>query len=266
MYDKIKQASDFIMGKIHRAPKVAVILGSGLGEFANQLDDAVEIKYSEIPNFPTSTVVGHSGKLVFGSYNGVDCLAMAGRFHYYEGYTMREVTFPISVFAVLGCKNLIVTTSCGGVNEAFSAGDLMLICDHIKLTVDSPLRGEHVPEIGNRFTDMSNVYDLELREIARSVGIEIKEGVFGFMGGPSYETPAEVRMLRILGVDAVSMSTVPEVIVAVNAGMKVLGISCITNMAAGILDKPLSHEEVIEGANAAKEKFIKLLGGVIEKL
>ncbi len=268
--EHIKESAEYLGKRLNIKPEIAIVLGSGLGVMAEEIEDAVEITYADIPNFPVSTVEGHAGKLVAGKLRGKPVLAMKGRFHYYEGYSMDQVVFPIRVMKMLGIKNLIVTNAAGGINKEFSPGDLMLIKDHIKFFSESPLRGKNIDAFGPRFNDMSNAYTLSLRELAKEIayglGLTIREGVYGFMPGPSYETPAEIRMLQILGADAVGMSTVPEVIVAAHAGMKVLGISCITNMAAGILDKPLCHEEVVETAERAREKFITLVKAIIEKL
>ena len=216
-----------------------------------------------MPNFPISTVEGHEGRLVIGTLQGKTVVAMQGRFHYYEGYKMEEVTFPIRVMKLLGVKTLIVTNAAGAVNTSFKPGDLMIITDHINLSGNNPLIGKNLDLFGPRFPDMSNAYNKELRKIAKnvanSINIDIKEGVYAMMSGPTYETPAEIKMIRTLGGDAVGMSTVPEVIVANHCGMKVVGISCITNMAAGILEQPLNHEEVIETSNQVKNNFIKLM-------
>jgi len=250
-------------------PQIGMVLGSGLGILADEIEDAVEVNYSEIPNFPVSTVEGHDGKLIIGKLKNKYVMAMKGRFHYYEGYNMDVVSMPIRVMKLLGINNLLVTNAAGGINKDYEPGDLMIIKDHIKFFSDSPLRGKNMDEFGPRFNDMSNVYTEELRELAKEIAygldMNIREGVYAFMPGPSYETPAEIRMLSILGADAVGMSTVPEVIVAAHSGMKVLGISCITNMAAGILNQPLSHQEVMETAERVKESFGILVRTIIEK-
>jgi len=268
-FNRIKESANYIRNKINVQPQIGLILGSGLGILADEIRDAVEIKYADIPNFPVSTVPGHEGKLVVGKFMDKYVVAMKGRFHYYEGYAMDSVSMPVSVMKLLGIQNLLVTNAAGGINSDYEPGDLMIIKDHIKLFTESPLRGKNIDELGPRFNDMSNAYTEELRdmanEIAYGLGINIREGVYAFMPGPSYETPAEIRMLRILGADAVGMSTVPEVIVAAHCGMKVLGISCITNMAAGILKQPLSHSEVMETAERVKDKFTTLVRAIIEK-
>ncbi|CDF58188.1 purine-nucleoside phosphorylase [Thermobrachium celere] len=268
--EKLNAACDYIKKKINAEPKIAIILGSGLGSLADEVKNKIELNYSEIPNFPVSTVEGHAGKFIFGDLNGKEVIMMQGRFHFYEGYDMNTVTFPIRVLKLLGVEKLIVTNAAGGVNTSFKAGDLMLIKDHINFSGTNPLIGPNLKEFGPRFPDMSNAYCKNLIEIAKSAaqqtGVDLKEGVYFMMTGPSYETPAEIRMIRTLGGDAVGMSTVPEVIVANHSGMKVLGISCITNMAAGILEVPLSHEEVIETSNLVKDKFKKLVSEIVARM
>lgn len=221
-------------------------------------------------NFPISTVEGHAGKLVIGNFQGKQVVAMQGRFHFYEGYEMNDVTFPVRVMKLLGVKTLIVTNAAGAVNADFNPGDLMLITDHINLSGRNPLMGKNLDDFGPRFPDMSNAYDKDLRnkvkEIANNIGITLQEGVYAMFSGPTYETPAEVRMARILGGDAVGMSTAPEVVVANHCGLKVIGVSCMTNMAAGILDQPLCHEEVMETSNKVKETFIKLMTNIIKNI
>lgn len=267
--EKMEQSAAFIRSKIEMQPEIAAVLGSGLGVLADEVEDAVEINYADIPHFPVSTVEGHAGKLVIGKLEGKAVMVMKGRFHYYEGYGMDEVAFPIRVMKLLGINNLLVTNAAGGINKKFEPGDLMLIKDHIKFFSESPLRGKNIEAFGPRFNDMSDCYTAALRETAKEIayglGLVLQEGVYGFMPGPSYETPAEIKMLDVLGADAVGMSTVPEVIVATHAGMKVLGISCISNMAAGILDQPLHHEEVMETAESVKEKFLTLVRAIIGK-
>lgn len=267
---KIERAKTFIEEKISSKPKVGLILGSGLGGLADEINDPVKIKYEMIPGFPVSTVEGHAGQLVVGELKGLTVLAMQGRFHYYEGYPLVEVTFPVRVMKALGIETLVVTNAAGGVNQSFTPGDLMLINDHINNVGANPLIGPNDSKLGVRFPDMSTAYTPSLqelvREVAKDLNITLKEGVYVWNSGPSYETPAEVRMLEKVGGDAVGMSTVPEVIVARHAGMNVIGISCITNMAAGILDQPLSHEEVIGTTEKAKEDFLNLVKGVVERL
>ncbi|MBA4495699.1 purine-nucleoside phosphorylase [Paenactinomyces guangxiensis] len=267
---QIKEAAESITTKTTVRPRIGLILGSGLGVLAEELENPVSISYEEIPHFPVSTVEGHAGQLVLGTLEGQQVVVMAGRFHLYEGHELSSVTFPIRVMKELGVETILVTNAAGGVNESYSAGDLMLIRDHINLMFRNPLIGPNDPELGVRFPDMSNAYDPDLRELARRVGdkhgIQLQEGVYTAVLGPSYETPAEIRMIRKIGGDAVGMSTVPEVITARHAGIRVLGISCISNMAAGILPQPLSHEEVMETADRVKTKFIQLVRGIIREL
>lgn len=269
-YTKIKQSADFLKEKYSAVPKLGLILGSGLGVLAEEIENAVKIPYEQIPEFPVSTVEGHAGQLVFGTIGGVEVVAMQGRFHFYEGYTFEKVTFPIRVMKELGVENLIVTNAAGGVNEAFAPGDLMLISDHINNMGTNPLIGPNDSALGVRFPDMSVAYCKNLRaaakDIADNIGLKVQEGVYVGNTGPSYETPAEVKMLRVLGGDAVGMSTVPEVIVARHAGLKVLGISCISNMAAGILDQPLNHEEVIETTEKVKADFLKYVKELVKEI
>lgn len=266
----IQEAADYIQGKTNLRPEIGLILGSGLGVLADSLEEAAAFDYSDIPHFPVSTVEGHAGKLLLGKLMGKDVLMMKGRFHLYEGYDAAAVAFPIRVMKKLGVKMLLVTNAAGGINESYSPGDLMLIQDHINFMFRNPLIGPNEPELGVRFPDLSEAYSRELRALAKRVGekegIALREGVYAGMLGPSYETPAEIRMLRILGADAVGMSTVPETIAARHAGMEVLGISCISNMAAGILDQPLSHEEVMETAERVKKTFIRLVTGILAEL
>ena len=249
---------------------IGVILGSGLGDYAEALEDAVKLPYSEIPGFPRSTVAGHAGMWCCGTLYGKRVVMMQGRFHYYEGYGMKDVTLPVRVMQKIGVKTLIVTNAAGGVNLGYHPGELMVIGDMFSMTAQNPLIGPNLDAFGPRFPDMSCAFDKELRalahECANEQGFALREGVYAQMTGPTYETPAEIRMLRTLGADAVGMSTVPEVIVARHGGMRVLGISCITNMAAGILDQPLNHAEVTETANRVKGQFRNLLDGIIEKM
>lgn len=268
--DKLKQSCEYIKSKIDIVPEVAIILGSGLGSLAEEVENMVTIKYDEIPNFPVSTVAGHAGQFVYGDLEGKKVIMMQGRFHYYEGYNMETVTFPIRVLKLIGIERVIVTNAAGGVNTNFKPGDLMLITDHINLSGANPLIGRNLEEFGPRFPDMSEAYSRELIKIAGDCAkqnkIDIVKGVYAMMTGPTYETPAEIKMVRIIGGDAIGMSTVPEVIVANHSGMKVLGISCITNMAAGILDQPLNHEEVIETSNMVKDKFKKLVKEIVKSI
>lgn len=266
-YAELNEAVSFIQERLPFQPEVALILGSGLGDLADEIENPVKIKYDDIPHFPVSTVVGHAGQFVIGMFEGRKVIAMQGRFHFYEGYSMQTCTFPVRVMKKLGVNNLLLTNAAGGANTAYVPGDLMLITDHLNFAGTNPLIGKNDDEMGPRFPDASNVYNkalnLEIRSIAKSLGIRLQEGVYAMSPGPSYETPAEVRMLRLLGADAVGMSTVPEALVANHMGMKVTGISCITNMAAGILDQPLHHGEVVETANMVKLTFTKLIRNIV---
>lgn len=263
----IKEAGEYIKKKIGNTPQIAIVLGSGLGPLVNEIKEPLEIDYNDIPRFPVTTVEGHEGKLVFGKIGDKYILAMKGRFHYYEGYDISKVVFAIRVFKTMGINNIIVTNAAGGINKDFNPGDLMIIKDHIGFFAPSALRGKNVDEFGVRFPDMSKAYNPELIELCKSAaskeGVKVKEGVYIFAKGPMYETPSEIKAMSILGADAVGMSTVPEVAVANHAGMNVLGISCITNMAAGILDEPLTHEGVMEIANIAEKNFVSLVKRVI---
>lgn len=270
MQQQISEAVACIREKFTEQPSVGLILGSGLGMLADEITNPVRISYDSIPNFPESTVEGHAGQLVLGELNGLTVIAMQGRFHYYEGYGLDVVTFPVRVMKALGVETLLVTNAAGGVNTSFTPGDLMLITDHINNTAQNPLIGPNNPALGVRFPDMSTAYDRNLQAIARDVAadlqLNLKEGVYVWNTGPTYETPAEIKMLQTIGGDAVGMSTVPEVIVARHAGMDVLGISCISNMAAGILDQPLNHEEVIETTEKVRESFLALVKAVLERI
>ena len=251
-------------------PKVAMVLGSGLGYMGDEVEGAVAIDYLDIPNFKASTAPGHKGRLVFGTLEGQRVAVMQGRTHHYEGYSYEEVSYAVRVLRLLGCDTLIATNAAGCVNTSWQAGDLMLITDHIKMFSESPLRGENLPEFGVRFPDASHLYTPRLRELARQtaqeLGIPLREGVYFYCYGPQYETPAEVRAARVLGGDAVGMSTAPEVIVAGHCGMEVLGLTLLSNMAAGILDQPLSEQEVLEAGEAAREKFSGLVRACLRKM
>ncbi|AIG26064.1 purine-nucleoside phosphorylase [Brevibacillus sp. 7WMA2] len=267
---KILEAKAFIEEKLTEKPTIGLVLGSGLGVLADEIEETTVIPYNEIPHFTKSTVVGHKGQLVIGKLKGKQVVAMQGRFHYYEGHELEAVVFPIRVMKAIGVETIIVTNAAGGINESYKPGDLMLISDHLNLTYRNPLIGGNDESLGARFPDMSEAYSKRLRklskEIAATLGIQLQEGVYAGLLGPSYETPAEIRMLRILGGDAVGMSTVPEVIVARHMNIEVLGISCISNMAAGILDQPLSHDEVMETTEKVKAEFLSLVKSVIEKM
>ncbi|RED64170.1 purine-nucleoside phosphorylase [Cohnella lupini] len=267
---RMDEAKTYIQSRISVQPQVGLILGSGLGELADDIQDAVRIPYESIPHFPVSTVEGHAGQLVTGRLHNKTVIAMQGRFHYYEGYSMQEVTFPVRVMKALGVDHLIVTNACGGMNPDFKPGDLMLIQDHLNMTGANPLIGQNEPALGPRFPDMSRAYTPDLlelvRETAKSLGIGIQQGVYAGITGPTYMTPAELTMLRKMGGDAVGMSTVPEVIVASHMAMKVIGISCVTDMAIGEHLEPLSHEQVIEVANRTKPMFITLVKEIVSRL
>ncbi|MFY0542975.1 purine-nucleoside phosphorylase [Brevibacillus sp. H7] len=266
----IHEAVSYIEPKLKEKPTLGLVLGSGLGVLADDIEQPVIIPYQEIPGFTVSTVVGHKGQLVIGKLEGKQVVAMQGRFHYYEGHGLDAVTFPIRVMKALGVDTILVTNAAGGINESYRPGDLMLIRDHINMTFRNPLIGPNDETLGVRFPDMSEAYSKRLRALAKEVaseqGIQLQEGVYVGLLGPSYETPAEIRMLRILGGDAVGMSTVPEVIVARHMNLNVLGISCISNMAAGILEQPLSHEEVMETTEKVKTQFLTLIHGIVAKL
>ena len=264
-YKKIIETANFIKEKADINPKIAMILGSGTGAFTDNIEDSIEFKYEEIPNFPVSTVNGHEGKLVLGTVKGKKVIAMKGRFHYYEGYDMKEVTFPIRVFKMLGVEKLIIVTASGAVNKDLNTGDLVIINDYIKLTALSPLRGENIEEFGPRFPNMNTGFDNELlKEIFKENDIEPKEGVFAFMAGPQYETRSEVNMLRMLGADVVAMSTVPEIIVGKHMSLDVNVICCVTNSVNDAAH--LSHEEVVKVANANKDKLKNVLLSYIERM
>ncbi len=266
-YEKMKAAAEYIRAHVSIRPTIGLVLGSGLGGYADTLEDAVRIPYSEIPNFPVPTIPGHSGALVFGKKSGQEVVVLQGRIHYYEGLPQQEITLPIRVLAALGVKTVVLTNACGGVNLDFKPGDLMLISDHINYSGANPLIGPNMDEFGPRFPDMSDLYTASLRaqikEKAQEAGIFLREGVYAMYSGPNYETPAEIRMFRIMGADTVGMSTVPEAIVAGHCGMQVVGVSCVTNMAAGVLPVKLSHEEVTETANRVKEVFQKLVDLIV---
>jgi len=251
-------------------PRVGVVLGSGLGAFADQLDSRVEIPYAEIPGWPISTAVGHAGKLVLGTLGGTPVAVLSGRAHLYEGYTMAQVTSGVRVLGGLGVRSMVFTNAAGGINLAYKQGALVLISDHINLQGMNPLLGPNDDSLGLRFPDMSEAYSKRYRAIAREaaaeLGIALPEGVYAAMLGPSYETPAEIRFLRAIGADLVGMSTVPEVIAANHMGMRVLAVSCVTNMAAGILDQKISHEEVLETGRGVRDTLVKLLRRIIPRL
>jgi purine-nucleoside phosphorylase len=270
LYERAEHAARTIRARFGEEVRIALVLGSGLGAFADDLEDAVAISYEEIPGFARPTVEGHTGRLVVGKIEGVPTAVMQGRFHYYEGYAFEEVTFPVRTLGLLGIKSLVLTNAAGGINVAFDQGALMVISDHLNLMGVNPLRGLHDERFGARFPDMSEVYSRDYQELAveeaHAMGLELRRGIYCALSGPSYETPAEIRMLRILGADAVGMSTVPEAITARQMGIKVLGISCITNMAAGVIGEPINHQEVIETGERVRDTFKELLRRVIPKL
>ncbi len=269
LHARAEHAARTIRARINIDPRVALVLGSGLGGLADEFQEAVAIPYDEIPGFVTSTAQGHAGRLVAGKLENVPVVAMQGRVHYYEGYSLQEVTFPVRTFKLLGVRTLILTNAAGGINVEFNQGALMVISDHLNLMGVNPLIGPNDESFGPRFPDMSEVYSRELQELvveeAKAMGVEVRRGVYAALSGPSYETPAEIHMFRNFGADAVGMSTVPEAIVARHMGMEVVGISCITNMAAGISDQPINHQEVMETGNRVKETFAALLRRVIVK-
>ncbi|MBP6066439.1 purine-nucleoside phosphorylase [Bacteroides sp.] len=267
MLQKIQETASFLKGKMHTNPETAIILGTGLGSLANEITEKYEIKYEDIPNFPLSTVEGHSGKLIFGKLGQKDIMAMQGRFHYYEGYSMQEVTFPVRVMKELGIKTLFVSNASGGTHPDFEIGDLMIITDHINHFPEHPLRGKNL--YGDRFPDMSEAYDKALiaqaDEIAREKGIKVQHGVYLGTQGPTFETPAEYKMFRILGCDAVGMSTVPEVIVANHCKIKVFGVSVVTDLGVEGKIVEISHEEVQKAADAAQPKMTTIMRELINR-
>jgi purine-nucleoside phosphorylase len=270
LYERAEHATRVIRARISVEPRIALVLGSGLGSFADDFEEAVGIPYEEIPGFVRSTAQGHAGRLVIGKIDSVPVLAMQGRVHYYEGYSLEEVTFPIRTFGLLGVKTIVLTNAAGGINVQLTQGALMVISDHLNLMGVNPLRGATDERFGPRFPDMSAVYSPVLQDIvvdeAKAIGVEVRRGIYGALSGPSYETPSEIHLLRNLGADAVGMSTVPEAIVARHMGLEVLGISCITNMAAGISDEPINHEEVMATGDRVRETFAELLQRVISAI
>jgi len=269
-FARAEAAARFIQKKTKLRPKIALVLGSGLGAFADEFSAATRIPYANIPHFPRSTAIGHAGQLVIGKVDGVEVAGMQGRVHLYEGYSAQDVAFPIRVFWRLGVKAVILTNAAGGVKKEFTQGRLVVISDHINLQGANPLSGPNVEQFGPRFPDMTNAYDKRFRELTLAAGrrlnIGLGEGVYAALAGPSYETPAEIQYLRSIGADLVGMSTVPEVIAARHSGIRALGISCVTNAAAGVLDQPLDHNEVLETAEHVKSQFIGLLRAVIPQI
>ena len=265
---RIHNAVDYIRTRTDTVPGMGMILGSGLGDFADTLEERLVIPFTDIPGFPAATVPGHAGAFVFGKKHGKSVLCMQGRLHYYEGHSMELLTMPVRIMYLLGVKQLLLTNAAGGVNTAYRPGDLMLITDHINYSGANPLIGAHLPEFGPRFPDVTDLYSASLRMkiklAAVDAGIGLRQGVYMMFSGPNYETPAEVRMARILGADAVGMSTVPEALIAAQCGIKVLGVSCITNLAAGVSPHKLSHEEVMETSIMAHDKFHSLLNLILK--
>ena len=269
IYEKLLNCVDSVRKVTDFEPEVAIVLGSGLGDYANDIKVECEIDYKEIKGFPVSTVPGHAGKFIFGYVGDVKVVCMKGRVHYYEGYPISDVVLPTRLMRMLGAKILFLTNASGGINPSFTAGDFMMLTDHVSIWAPNPLIGPNIDELGTRFPDMSHVYDEDLQEIIRSTAkendIELFEGVYAQLTGPSFESPAEIQMLHKMGVDAVGMSTVVEAIAANHMGMKICGVSCVCNLAAGMSPTPLTHEEVQEAANAAAPKFEKLLVESVKK-
>lgn len=270
VYEKLVRCYESVKAKVDFVPEIAIVLGSGLGNYGESIEIVQTLEYDEIEGFPVSTVPGHKGRFLFGYVQGVPVVCMQGRVHYYEGYSMSDVVLPARLMGMLGAKVLFLTNAAGGINYDFAPGDLMLITDHIMNFVPSPLIGPNLDELGPRFPDMSNVYKKELQEVlrttAKELGISLQEGVYIQLSGPNYETPQEIKMCRVLGADAAGMSTAAEAVAANHMGVKVCGISCISNMAAGILDQPLSHEEVQETADKVADTFQRLVTAAIGKI
>lgn len=267
---KFEETVKFIKEKVNNIPKIAIVLGSGLGSLADEIENKITISYKDIPNFPVSTVAGHKGELIFGTLENIPIIAMNGRFHYYEGYDLKDVTYPIRIFKLLGVETIILTNAAGGINLNFEKGDLMIIEDQLSFFSESVLRGPNMDEFGERFIDMSDVYTKEYIEILKPIMKKITgkclTGVYAYMKGPTYETPAEIRALRTLGADAVGMSTVPEAVVARHSGLKCIGITCITNMAAGIMNEKLSHEDVKDTASKVESNLKKVIKELIKEI
>ncbi|MBU1093204.1 MAG: purine-nucleoside phosphorylase [Firmicutes bacterium] len=271
IYQQAQQTIEYINKHYsNQHPKIGLILGSGLGSLIDEMTETKVFSFEELPHFEVSTTQGHSGKLVIGKLNKILIVALSGRYHFYEGYDLSVVTFPIRVMKLLGVSTLILTNACGAINKDFKPGDLMVINDHLNLVSNNPLMGKNIDEFGPRFPDSSEIYTKSLRTIAhqtaKNLGFSLRDGVYAWWTGPSYETPAEIKMIRILGADAVGMSTVPEALVASHMDMKVLGISCLTNMASGILDQKLSHQEVLDVAQSVQVKFRNLIKNIISEI
>jgi len=269
-FTQAEAAAQFLLSQTSLRPRIGLVLGSGLGGFADELNAAVKILYSEIPSFPRATAIGHAGQLVLGKTDGIAVAAMQGRVHLYEGYSAKEVAFPVRVFGRMGIRALVLTNAAGGINLKYDQGALVVISDHINLQGQNPLVGPNDDRLGLRFPDMTQAYWKPYREIAmeeaRKLGLAVHEGIYAGLLGPSFETPAEIRYLRAIGADLVGMSTIPEVIAARQMGMKVLAISCVTNMAAGVLDQTLSHEEVLETGERVRDQFVGLLRASIRRI
>ena len=270
IYQKLQGCLKSVREKTDFVPKVAIVLGSGLGDYANDIEVVTEIDYSDIEGFPVSTVPGHAGKFIFGYVGEVPVVCMKGRVHYYEGYPISDVVLPTRLMKLMGAETLFLTNASGGINPSFNAGDFMMLTDHISLWAPNPLIGQNIDELGTRFPDMTHVYDIEIQDIIRDVaakeGIKLQEGIYAQLTGPSFESPAEIQLLHKLDVDAVGMSTVVEAIAANHMGMKICGISCVCNLAAGMTDNPLTHEEVQQAAAEAAPKFKKLVTEVVARL
>ena len=266
---RLQDTVDFLHRELGTAPALAMVLGSGLGEFVEAIEDRQVLSYSDIPSFPMSAIVGHLGQLSCARWKGVGFCALQGRVHFYEGYPMADIVFPVRSLALWGVKEFVITNAAGAVNTRLRPGDLMLISDHINLLGDNPLKGDNLSKLGPRFPDMTTAYDPVWRtqagDCARQLGFSLREGVYGAVKGPCYETPAEIRMLRLLGADAVGMSTIPEVVALNHMSRRVLGISCITNMAAGIRNETINHEEVLEVSRRVKRRFGRLLTRLLER-
>ncbi len=269
-FEDYKKSADYLLERTGARPEIGIVLGSGLGKFGEQIENPVIVDYADIPNFLQSTALGHAGKMIFGEVSGKNVVCMSGRFHFYEGYDFEELAIPVRVFKLLGIRALLLTNAAGAVNKEYHAGDIMVIKDHIKLMGSSPMRGHNIDEFGPRFFDMSKAYDPKLRELALTLGakseLSIHEGVYFFMPGPQYETPAEIRAIRLLGGDAVGMSTVTEALTAAHCGLPVLALSVMTNMAAGVLDQPLTMDEVIEAAGAIEIPFTSYVKELIANM
>ena len=269
-FEMYEQSAAYLRGKLRTLPKTALVLGSGLGDFADTLPDALRVPYHEIPHFKSSTASSHKGVLVFGRLSGQEVVVMQGRLHYYEGYEYSDTVYPIRVLRLLGVERIILTNAAGAINEAFSVGDLVAVSDHIKFFDESPVRGTNLAQFGPRFFDLSEAYDKQLRHLAvdcaNKAGIHLYEGVYAYMPGPQFETPAEIKALGLLGADLVGMSTVAEVIAARHCGMRVLCLSCVSNMAAGIAKTPITDEEVVETANQIKGKFATLIRDIVARI